>query len=81
MEEPQAKEDPVNDEIEGLDTEVLLNADILEEGKLATLDFKGQEELLPMPPHHATHAPLPPYSNHHQFWCNCQQVLLTQSNN
>src|SRR5258707_7492726 len=51
-EEQQAKEDLINDEIEGLDTEVLLNADTLEEGEPAMLDLKEQEEPPPtlLPP-------------------------------
>src|SRR5260221_13838707 len=58
-EEQQAKEDPINDEIKGLDAEVLLNADTLEEGKPAILDLKGQEEPLPMllPPSCNSHTP------------------------
>src|SRR6266436_6818045 len=43
-EEQQAKGDPGNDEIEGLDAEVLLNADTLEDGEPVTLDFEGQAE-------------------------------------
>ena len=63
-EEQQAKEDPINDEIKGLDAEVLLNANTLEEGEPAMLDLEEQEEppptLLPpscnlhTPPHPAT---------------------------
>src|SRR5258708_37304174 len=51
-EEQQAKEDPINDEIKGLDAEVLLNADTLEEGEPAILDLEEQEEPLPtlLPP-------------------------------
>ncbi len=58
-EEQQAKEDPIDDEIEGLDTEVLLNADTLEEGEPAMLDLKEQEEPPPMlpPPSHNSHTP------------------------
>src|SRR5258705_7181938 len=58
-EEQQAKEDLINDEIEGLDTEVLLNADTLEEGEPAMLDLEKQEEPLPMllPPSHNLHTP------------------------
>src|SRR5258707_5131681 len=47
-EEQQAKEDLIDDEIEGLDTEVLLNADTLEEGNPAMLDLEEQEEPPPM---------------------------------
>src|SRR5260221_1998482 len=43
-EDQQAKGDPGDDEIEGLDAEVLLNADTLEDGEPVTLDFKGQAE-------------------------------------
>src|SRR5258708_32715870 len=63
-EEQQAKEDLINDEIKGLDAEVLLNADTLEEGEPAILDLEEQEEPLPMlpPPSHnlwtpTTHPP------------------------
>src|SRR5258707_15755295 len=48
-EEQQAKEDPINDEIEGLDAEVLLNADTLEEGKPAMLDLEEPPPTL-LPP-------------------------------
>ena len=44
-EDQQAKGDPGDDEIEGLDAEVLLNADALEDGEAVTLDFKGQGEM------------------------------------
>src|SRR6266436_842884 len=57
MEDQQAKGDPGNDEIEGLDTEVLLNADTLEDGEPVTLDFEGQGE---MPSSHP-----PPSCNSH----------------
>src|SRR5260221_12537858 len=40
VEEPQAKEDPTEDEIEGLDAEALLNANPLEEGEQAAVDLK-----------------------------------------
>src|SRR5258708_5197843 len=62
-EEQQAKEDLIDDEIEGLDTEVLLNADTLEEGEPAMLDLKEQEEPLPMllPPSHHLRPPPPPH--------------------
>src|SRR5258708_29445220 len=58
-EEQQAKEDLIDDKIEGLDAEVLLNADTLEEGKPAILDLEEQEEPLPMlpPPSHNLHTP------------------------
>ncbi len=58
-EEQQAKEDPIDDEIEGLDTEVLLNANTLEEGEPAMLDLEEQEEPPPMllPPLHNSHTP------------------------
>ena len=84
VEDQQAKEDPGDDEIEGLDAKVLLNADALEDGEPVMLDFEGQGETPsshPHPPHCATHTHPPPYSNHHQSQCNCQQVLSTQSNN
>src|SRR5258707_15601681 len=45
-EEQQAKEDPIDDEIEGLDAEVLLNADTLEEGKPAMLDLEEPPPML-----------------------------------
>ncbi len=82
MEDQQAKEDPGDDEIEDLDTKVLLNADTLEDGEPVMLDFEGQGEPPSMPPPHCTTCACPPpYSNHHQPQCNCQQALLTQSNN
>src|SRR5260370_16418000 len=63
-EEQQAKEDPIDDEIEGLDAEVLLNADTLEEGEPAMLDLEQQEDPLPtrLPPssHSSTPPPPPP---------------------
>src|SRR6266481_1964857 len=43
-EDQQAKGDPGDDEIKGLDAKVLLNADALEDGEAVTLDFKGQGE-------------------------------------
>src|SRR6266436_4219308 len=43
-EEQQAKGDPGDDEIEGLDAKVLLNADTLEDSEPVTLDFEGQAE-------------------------------------
>src|SRR5258708_9446055 len=43
-EDQQAKGDPGDDEIEGLDAEVLLNADTLEDGEAVMLDFEGQGE-------------------------------------
>src|SRR5258708_26518488 len=45
VEDQQAKGDPGNDEIEGLDAEVLLNAHTLEDSEPVTLDFKGQGEM------------------------------------
>src|SRR5258708_5204562 len=48
-EEQQAKEDPIDDEIEGLDAEVLLNADTLEEGEPAMLDLEEPPPTL-LPP-------------------------------
>src|SRR5258707_14473893 len=58
-EEQQAKEVPIDDEIEGLDAEVLLNANTLEEGKPAILDLEEQEEPPPMllPPSRNSHTP------------------------
>src|SRR5258708_2281704 len=44
-EEQQAKGDPGDDEIKGLDAEVLLNADTLEDSEPVTLDFEGQAEM------------------------------------
>src|SRR5258707_1155059 len=55
-EEQQAKEDPINDEIEGLDAEVLLNADTLEEGKPAMLDLEEPPPML-WPPSRNLHTP------------------------
>src|SRR5260221_607278 len=58
-EDQQAKGDPGDDEIKGLDTEVLLNADTLEDGEPVTLDFKGQGEMpsLHPPPSCNSHTP------------------------
>src|SRR5258708_30203964 len=81
VEDQQAKEDPGNNEIEGLDAKVLLNADALEDSEPVMLDFEGQGDPPSTPPHHATYAHPPPYNNHHQPQCNHQQALLTQSNN
>src|SRR6266478_2889337 len=80
-EDQQAKGDPGDDEIEGLDAEVLLNADALEDGEAVMLDFEGQGEMpsLHPAPNRATRAHPPPYSNHHQSQHNHQQVLSTQS--
>ena len=59
VEDQQAKGDPGDDEIEGLDAEVLLNADTLEDGEPVTLDFKGQGEMpsLHPPPSCNSHTP------------------------
>src|SRR5260221_6066438 len=59
VEDQQVKEDPGNDEIEGLDAKVLLNTDPLEDGEPVTLDFKGQEDLPSMHPlpSHNSHRP------------------------
>src|SRR5258708_4374823 len=43
-EDQQAKGDPGDDEIEGLDAKVLLNANTLEDGEAVALDFEGQGE-------------------------------------
>jgi len=58
-EDQQAKGDPGDDEIKGLDAEVLLNANTLEDGEPVTLDFKGQEDLPSMHPlpSHNSHTP------------------------
>src|SRR5258708_24799091 len=54
VEDQQAKGDPGNDEIEGLDGKVLLNAHTLEDSEPVTLDFKGQAETPSShPPQHA----------------------------
>src|SRR5258706_16155296 len=63
-EEQQAKEDLINDEIKGLDAEVLLNADTLEEGKPAMLDLKEQEEPLPTLPRPSCNLCSPPNPPH-----------------
>src|SRR5260370_11425878 len=55
-EEQQAKEDPIDDEIEGLDAEVLLNADTLEEGEPAMLDLEEPPPTL-LPPSCNLHTP------------------------
>src|SRR5258707_3902011 len=62
-EDQQAKGDPGNDEIEGLDAEVLLNANTLEDGEPVMLDFEGQGETPsshPPPFSHLHHPPPPP---------------------
>src|SRR5258708_457704 len=63
-EEQQAKEDPIDDEIEGLDAEVLLNADTLEEGEPAMLDLKEQEEPPPTLPPPSCNLHTPPTLQH-----------------
>src|SRR5258706_8387361 len=62
-EDQQAKGDPGDDEIKGLDAEVLLNADTLEDGEPVTLDFKGQAETPSShpPPLHNSHTPPTPH--------------------
>src|SRR5258707_6976672 len=57
VEDQQTKGDPGDNEIEGLDAEVLLNADALEDGEAVMLDFEGQGE---MPSSHP-----PPSCNSH----------------
>src|SRR5258707_11076472 len=67
MEDQQTKEDPGNDEIKGLDSEVLLNTNALEDGEPVMLDFEGQGEPPSMHPPHCTTCPCPPpTTNHHQ---------------
>src|SRR5258706_10380392 len=64
-EDQQAKGDPGNDEIKGLDAEVLLNADALEDGEAVMLDFEGQGEMPsshPPPPLNSPTPPPPPQS-------------------
>src|SRR5258707_9279231 len=60
MEDQQAKGDPGDDEIKGLDAEVLLNTDTLEDGEPVTLDFEGHGEMpsLHPPPSHNSCTPL-----------------------
>ena len=50
-EDQQAKGDPGDDEIKGLDAKVLLNADTLEDGEAVMLDFEGQGETPSLHPH------------------------------
>src|SRR5258708_37382391 len=57
VEEPQAKEDPMEDEIKGLDAEVLLNTDPLEEGEQAAVDLEEPQTTHP-PPSWTSHTPL-----------------------
>src|SRR5260221_6908964 len=59
-EDQQAKGDPGDDEIEGLDAKVLLNADALEDGEAVMLDFEGQGETP------SSHPPLPSPTTHSQ---------------
>src|SRR5258708_4420466 len=64
-EDQQAKGDPGDDEIKGLDAKVLLNANILEDGEPVTLDFEGQGEMPSShPPHHPTSSQPPPSPTH-----------------
>src|SRR5258707_14877250 len=49
IEEQQAKEDPMEDEIEGLDTKVPLNANPLEEGEQAVADLEELQSASPPP--------------------------------
>src|SRR6266436_4620030 len=51
VEDQQAKGDPGNDEIEGLDAKVLLNANTLEDSEPVMLDFEGQGEMPSSHPH------------------------------
>src|SRR6266436_7944959 len=60
IEEPQAKEDPTEDEIEGLDAEVLLNANPLEEGEQAAVDLEELQTTPPPPPTDPPTTPTPP---------------------
>src|SRR5258707_15270798 len=57
VEELQAKEDPMEDEIKGLDAEVLLNTDPLEEGEQAAVDLEEPQTAHP-PPSRTPHTPL-----------------------
>src|SRR5258707_7685910 len=60
MEEQQAKGDPGDDEIEGLDAKVLLNTNTLEDGEPVTLDFKGQAETPSLHPPPSCNSCTPP---------------------
>jgi len=60
VEDQQAKGDPGDDEIEGLDAEVLLNADALEDGEAVTLDFEGQGETPSLHPPPSCNSRTPP---------------------
>src|SRR5258708_571471 len=62
VEDQQAKGDPGDDKIEGLDAEVLLNANALEDSEPVMLDFEGQRETPsshPPPIVQLVHAPHP----------------------
>src|SRR5258707_7818474 len=59
IEEQQAKEDPMEDEIEGLDTKVLLNANPLEEGEQAVVDLEELQTPHPTPPPNSHKPPTP----------------------
>src|SRR5258708_177822 len=59
-EDQQAKGDPGNDEIEGLDAEVLLNANALEDGEAVMLDFEGQGEMPSLHPPPSCNSCTPP---------------------
>src|SRR5258708_13355928 len=60
MEDQQDREGQGDDEIKGLDAEVLLNADALEDGEPVTLDFEGQEDLPSMHPLPSCNSCTPP---------------------
>src|SRR5258708_8477235 len=64
VEDQQAKGDPGDNEIKGLDAKVLLNANTLEDGEAVMLDFEGQGETPSShpPPLRDSHTPptLPP---------------------
>src|SRR5260221_283540 len=58
-EDQQAKGDPGDNEIEGLDAKVLLNANALEDGEAVMLDFEGHGEMPSShpPPSRNSHTP------------------------
>src|SRR5258706_6209674 len=73
-EDQQAKGDPGDNEIEGLDAEVLLNADALEDSEAVTLDFEGQGETPSSHPPHPRNSTTTPPPTH-------QPTTSTQTTN
>src|SRR5258706_13455180 len=73
-EDQQAKGDPGDGEIEGLDAEVLLNTDALEDSEAVMLDFEGQGETPSSHPPHPRNSTTTPPPTH-------QPTTSTQTTN